>query len=151
MISNKHILTILSLIILAANMTQAKSVYVINDTYALEMQAYKVEDANLVYQIDYHFVSEDWGPVGLAIDESEYGQFLFATYESGNEIELVNAKTMAYVDTVTATGASSLAGIVVDQGKQKLYVVGRGTKYLYVYNWDPNIPELVQDGNRIER
>jgi len=72
----------------------ARSVYVISDTEASEMRAYKVEDANLVYQIDYDFVSETWGPVGIAIDESDYGQFLFVTFENQDEIELVNAKTM---------------------------------------------------------
>ncbi len=57
---------------------------------------------------------------------------------------------MEYVDTVTATGASNLAGIVVDQGRQKVYVVDRGDKYLYIYNWYPNISELVPDGDPVE-
>lgn len=103
MIPKKHALTILSVIILAASMTHAKSVYVINDTGSSEMQAYKVEDTNLVYQIDYHFASEDSGAVGLAIDESEYGQFLFATFETSEKIEVVNAKTMEYVKIGTVT------------------------------------------------
>jgi len=96
MISHKHSLTIVSLILLAASTAEARSVYVINNTDASEMRAYKVEDANLVHQTeaDYDFVSETWGPVGLAIDESDYGQFLFATFETSNEIELINAKTM---------------------------------------------------------
>lgn len=53
MISYKNILIILSAIIFAASMAKAKSVYVINDTDASEMRAYKVEDANLVHQINY--------------------------------------------------------------------------------------------------
>lgn len=120
MISNKHILTILSLIILAASVAWAKSVYVINDTGSSEMHAYKVEDANLVYQTDYHFVSEDWGPVGLSIDESDYGQFLFATFESQNLVELVNAKTMEYLDTITALNATNRTGIAVNADKKNL-------------------------------
>ncbi|MDH4240780.1 MAG: hypothetical protein OEW48_14570, partial [Phycisphaerae bacterium] len=147
MISKKHILTILSLIILAASasVTEAKSVYVINDTDASEMRAYKVEDSNLVYQIDYHFVSEAWGPVGLTIDESDYGQFLFATFESGNEIELINAKTMQYVDTVETPQANNLAGIVVDKGKSKVYAVKRYTNHLYIYSWNRISKELTLD------
>jgi len=96
----KAILLIVSLIILITTIpAKARSVYVINDTDASKMRAYKVEDANLVHQTDadYDFVSHTWGPVGLAIDESEYGQFLFATFESENEIELINAKTMQKV------------------------------------------------------
>jgi len=133
----------LSLIILAASMTQARSVYVINDTDTSKMYAYKVEDANLVYQTDYHFVSEDWGSVGLAIDESEYGQFLFATFETSDKIEVVNAKTMEYVDTVKAIGASNIAGIVVDQ--DKVYVIDRGENHLYIYSWDAENKQISLD------
>ncbi|GAI85197.1 unnamed protein product, partial [marine sediment metagenome] len=60
------------------------------------------------------------------------------------------AKSMEYVDVVTATGASNLAGIVVDQSKQKVYVVDRWGNKLYIYNWYPKIPELVLDGDPIE-
>ena len=153
----KPILEIVSIIILVTTFTgiaDAKSVYVISDTGTWEtdtpiIQAYRIQDNNLVYQTDYNCVHPL--AIGLAIDTDS--EFLFITHEEyypypGNVIELINAKTMEYVDTVEATGASNLAGIVVDPGKQKVYAVDRGTKYLYVYNWDPNIPELVQNGNR---
>ena len=146
--SHKHVFKALILTILVLTIyetTYAKSVYVINDTGSSEMQAYKVEDANLVYQTDYHFVSEVWGPVGLAIDESGYGQFLFATFESKNEIELINAKTMQYVDTVTAPQANNLAGIVVDKDKSKVYIINRETNHLYVYSWNRMTKELTLD------
>jgi len=124
---------------------QAKSVYVINDTEYSEMQAYKIDGASLTYQTQYDFVSEDWGPVGIAIDESDWGQFLFVTFEDTSEIELVNAKTMQYVDTVTAPQAKNLAGIVVDQGKDKVYVIDRGENHLYVYSWDAENKVLTLD------
>ncbi|MHC4633445.1 MAG: hypothetical protein ACYS9C_19540 [Planctomycetota bacterium] len=125
----------------------ARSVYVISDTEASKMQAYKVEDANLVYQIDYHFVSETWGPVGIAIDESEHGEYLFVTFEGDNIIELVNAKTMEYVDVATTPGATNLSGIEMNMSKNKLYAVNRYTNHLYSYSWNPATKILTPDFN----
>jgi len=131
MISYKHFLSISLLIILVLTLTQttqAKSVYVINDTITSQLQAYKIEDSNLVWQADYVCKTEPtggMGAVGLAIDESQYGQFLFVTFEGTNKIELVNAKTMiSEQNPVTVTGVTNLAGIAFDQGSEKLYKIG---------------------------
>lgn len=126
MISQKRILRILSVIILALTFTQttqAKSVYVITDTEDSNLAAYKIEDANLVWQTNYICASHpggDTGAVGLAIDESEYGDFLFVTFEGSNIIEMVNAKTMVSEENpVTEPNATNLAGIAFDQTKTK--------------------------------
>lgn len=104
-----------------------KSVYVINDTLTSRIQAYKIEGTGLVWQKDYICQSAPGGgvgSVGLTIDSSEYGQFLFVTFEESGEIELVNAKTMVSEENpVTVPGASSLAGIAFDKSKQKLYKI----------------------------
>jgi predicted outer membrane repeat protein len=148
MISKIHTLTILSLIILAASVTHARSVYVINDTEFSQLQAYKIEDTNLILQADYICRSDPCGSagaVGLAIDESEYGEFLFITFEHEDKIELVNAKTMQYIETVTVPQASNLVGIVVDKGKSKVYTVNRYTNHLYIYSWNRMTKELTLD------
>ena len=156
MLLGKKLIAILSITIIftiLTGTTLAKSVYVISDTTDSNLAAYKIDGSSLVHQTNYICQSHPgggMGAVGLAIDESEYGQFLFVTFEDENIIELVNAKAMQYVDVVTATGASNLAGIVVDQGRRKVYVVDRRKKYLYVYYWYPRIPELVLDGERVE-
>lgn len=144
-------LALMCLITTLSGTTEARSVYVISDTTTWSdepsiIQAYDVQDSNLVYQTDYETVGRL--AIGLAIDTDS--EFLFITFEQENEIELVNAKTMQYVDTVTAPGASDLAGIVYDSTRQKVYVVDRADKYLYVYNWYPAIPSLVLDGDPIE-
>jgi len=147
--SRKRILIILLLIfpvIGFSNTAKAKSVYVVRDTgtYVGDdsyLHVYDIQDINLVSQIDYKTVNQP--AIDLAIDiDSKY---LFVTFENDNKIEVVNAKTMEYVDTVTATGASDLAGIVIDRGKQKVYTVDRRTPNLYVYSWYPRIPQLVLD------
>ncbi len=113
MTSCKHtILSLLWIIAAASNAGWAKSLYVINDTEALTLQAYKIEGANLLWQVEYTCVSQvSVGAVGVALDESEYGTFLFVTFEDENKIELVNAELMEYVGTVTAPQAYNLAGI----------------------------------------
>ena len=101
----------------------AKSVYVIRNTETSQIYAYKVNGTNLIYQTDYNCVldpPDDAGAVAIAIDESDFGDFLFVTFESSDEVEIVNAKTMQYVDTVIAPGANNLAGVVFDQGRQKV-------------------------------
>jgi parallel beta-helix repeat protein len=153
-LGKKPAVLIVSVIVLITTLSptaEAKSVYVVADTGTADedipvIQAYDIEDANLVLQAKYQTVHPL--AIGLAIDPQR--GFMFVTHEETNKIEIVNAKAMEYVDTIIAGGATDLAGIVFDQGKQKVYVVDRGKKYLYVYDWYPNIPELVQDGNRIE-
>ena len=120
----------------------ARSVYVINDTHSSILQAYKIDGNSLTYQIGYTCLSDPLGSigaVGIAIDESDYGNFLFVTIEDQDEIELVNAKFMEFVDVVTAPGATNLAGIAMDKGKNKLYAVDRYTNHLYSYSWNRNL------------
>ena len=147
----KKILVAVSVIMICIIVNAAnagKSVYVISNTKTSEIQAYKIEDSNLVYQTNYICQldpSGSTGAVGLAIDESEHGNFLFATFEGLNEIELVDAESMQYVDVVEAPQASNLAGITVDKGKRKVYIIDRETKNLYVYSWDAENRELTLD------
>ena len=133
------------------SISQAKSVYVINDTVESELQAYKIDGANLIYQAGYICRFDPaglTGAVGLALDESEYGEFLFVTFEGQNEIELVNAKTMEYVDVLEVPdpyGSLDLAGIVIDKSRRKVYMIDRPTNHLYVYSWNAENRELTLD------
>ena len=147
-----HGLLIAVLFINSCGIAQAKSVYVINNTITSQLRAYKVDGTSLAYQTDYNCESvpgSGVGAIGIAIDESEYGGFLFVTFEhlttSINWIEVVDAKTMRYVDTVTAAGASNLAGIVVDKGKSKIYAMDRYTNRLFSYSWEPSSKTLTPD------
>ena len=92
----------------------AKSVYVINDTEVSTLRAYKIADTNLIYQKDYHcesFPLRNKGAVGLTLDESEYGDFIFATVEDTDLIEIIDAKSMQFAGLANICGASNLAGI----------------------------------------
>ena len=144
MSSKKLIVGITSVIIvcvmLISTANAGKSVYVISSTNANKVQAYKVDANSLTYQTEYDTTYSY--PVGIAIDESEYGQYLFLTFENQDEIEVVDAKSMQYVDTIIAPQASDLAGLVFDGSKDKLYTINRDDGHLYVYSWDAENREL---------
>ena len=104
---------VLILIVLSESSYATKSVYVINDTRTSNLRAYKIEGSTLIYHADYTCLydpAEVLGAIGIAIDESRYGKFLFVTFEESNVIEIINAKTMQYADSAIATGALDLAG-----------------------------------------
>jgi hypothetical protein len=62
---------------------------------------------------------------GIAIDESEYGDFFFVTFEGQDYIELVNAKTMILEQNpVVVPNASNLAGIALNSAKKNLNKTG---------------------------
>ena len=94
--------------------TQAKSLYVISDIHGepTPLQAYDIAaDGSLTFQDEYDIPRYSvYGPVGIAIDSNS--EILFVTYEYSNVIQLVDAKTMVEIGTITAPGAENLAGIV---------------------------------------
>jgi len=134
------IFCLLTCVTLVSTVQAGKSVYVISNTNARKVQAYKVDANSLTYQTDYDTTYSS--PVGIAIDESEYVQYLFLTFENQDEIEVVDAKSMQYVDTIIAPQATNLAGLVFDDSKDRLYVINRPTNLLYVYSWDAENREL---------
>lgn len=125
----------------------AKSLYVIADINAYQnipIQAYDIQGTNLVHQYTGYIPDRDGGAVGLTIDTDS--EFLFVTFEFSGTLDMVDATTMIRVGQVVAPEANNLAGIVVDQGKSKVYAVDRGTSKLYVYDWDASVPSLTLEG-----
>lgn len=140
-------------VVLCTPLFAKKSVYVISDTGNTVtdipiIQAYEIQGTSLSLKTEYGCMHPL--AIGVTIDESESGQFLFVTHEGyeqnpGDEIEIVNAKTMQYVDMVIAPGATNLAGIAMDVGKSKLYAVDRFTNNLYSWSWDRISKRLTPD------
>ena len=122
----------------------AKSVYVIagiNSYPNTPIRAYNINpDGTLTYQAEYGVPAYAGGAVGLAIDTAS--ETLFVTYEVSNVIQLVDARTMTGIGSVTAPGAYDLAGIVMDEKKNLLYTVDRYSSNLYVYRWDATTKTL---------
>ena len=69
---------------------------------------------------------------------------LFVSTEGSGYLTVIDAKTMTSLGSpVLAPGAYDLAGIIMDEGKQLLYTVDRGTDQLYVYTWDATAKTLI--------
>ena len=133
------------LVIAMAGTASAKSLYVNRDLNANSpIRAYDIQPAPtyLVYQND--SVPTRYGGVGLAIDTDS--EILFVTFEFSGTLDIVDAKTLGILGNVTAPGASNLAGIVVDQDKQRVYTVDRNTNHLYVYDWNATTQTLTLNG-----
>ncbi|NQS89678.1 DUF11 domain-containing protein [Patescibacteria group bacterium] len=147
--------SVVTLFILATAMVGCsfgKSLYVIADMNAwpdVPVNAYNIEAGGypLSYQTTHLIEDRDGGPVGIAIynDPNGDGDFsdarLFVTYEFSDTLTVFKAEDLDALSDITATGASDLAGIVVDQGKKLVYCVDRETQNLYVYDADTFTPQ----------
>ena len=140
-----------------------KSLYLVSDHHAdpTSINAYNIPSAGhpLTFQSTYFVNSLGIGASGLAMynDPNGDGQFddalIYVTYEHSGGIEVFRAKDLAYVNTIS-TGALDLAGIVVDQAKERIYTVDRYTTNLYVYdanNFAPigTLPIMLNTSNAI--
>ena len=131
------------LIACSAPKARAKSVYAIINHQSDIIGAYKIDANQIDYQAEIQAPQHDIRAIDLAIDSGS--SCIFITYEGSNIIEIMNAKTLEHEGSVIATGASNLAGIVFDEARQKLYVVGRETDNLFVYFWNANAKTLTPD------
>jgi len=141
--SGSHLVAVLfTLAVAAAATAEAKSLYVNRDLNANSpIRAYDIQGSNLVFQKD--STPTRYGGAGLAIDTDS--ETLFVTFETYGDLDIVDARTLAVLGRVAAPGANNLAGIVVDQDKQKVYTVQRETNHLYVYSWDAVNKTLTND------
>jgi OOP family OmpA-OmpF porin len=137
-----------SLVAAFSTAVSAKSMYVIANINAnptpLETYDIQLAPTYLVFQATAGVPALAGGAVGLALDDASAK--LFVTYEVSNTIQLVDATTFAVLSQTTAPGASNLAGIVVDQGNNKVYTVDRETDHLFVYSWTSATNTLTLDG-----
>jgi uncharacterized repeat protein (TIGR01451 family) len=126
---------------------EAKSLYVIADINAspTPIHAYDIQGNRLVFQAAYTIPSIAGGAVGITIDT--ISSTLFVTYEGSNTIQLVDAVHFTPLQSIEAPGADNLAGIVVDQKKQKVYAVDRRRMVVYAYSWDGSTRELTLEPN----
>jgi len=107
---------------------QATSVYAITSHTTSTVQIYEIDGD----QLDWQFKKENFphyslGAVDLAIDSDS--DMLFASYESLGNIQLVNAKTMAPVTSVSTP--APIAGITYDKTNQRLLAIKRQYNDLY--------------------
>ncbi|KQC03719.1 MAG: hypothetical protein APR53_04595 [Methanoculleus sp. SDB] len=137
----------MALMLIIAAPAAAKSMYVIGAINAANapILSYNLNpDGTFTYQTTTNVDQHNLGPNGIAIDTDS--GVLFITYESSSVIEIVDATTMVGLGQTAAPGASNLAGVVVDQSKQKVYTIQRSSNKFYVYTYDPVTKTLSLDG-----
>jgi hypothetical protein len=132
-------ITIMLTMVVLAGPASAKSLYVICDQDSsvnppTPVRAYRINaNGTLTYQTQ-TMVPDVTGAVGLGIDSTS--ATLFMSVEYFGTFQIYDALTMHNLGSVTAPGASDLAGIVMDEKKNRLYTVDRDTANLYVYQWN---------------
>ena len=133
---------VLTLLLVGAGTVSAKSLYVNGNLNANSpISAYDIQGNNIVFQLT--STPTRYGGAGLAMDTDS--ETLFVSFEGSGTFDIVNAKTLAKMGQVTAPSAGNLAGIVVDQDKNKVYTVNRGYTYIYIYSWDASTKTLTLD------
>jgi DNA-binding beta-propeller fold protein YncE len=122
-----RLICIFILIFLITSASQAKSLYIGMHNIDSKIRSYKISSDQLQYQTNAQGYSFGW--TGITLDP--YSGIAFATAEDNHNIFMLNAHTMIFEGTpIEVVGALSLAGIVFDQGKQKLYIADRQTQHL---------------------
>lgn len=123
---------------LPAGPAAAKSLYVITDqdTYSppTPVNAYLINtDGTLTPQAQ-SLIPKITSAIALAVDSASATLFMSVEY-SGN-LQILDALSLNNLGPVTAPGASDPAGIVMDENKNLLYAIERGTADLNVYQWN---------------
>ncbi len=145
--STKNIIGLLCAIIA---ITMSHSVYAEESLYVIsymdygKLEAYEIDGDDLIWQDDGYTALHD-NPVGITIHESDYGKWLFCTSEGSDKIELIDAETLVSDSIIAVPNAYDLAGIAMDTGKSKLYIVDRYTNRLWSYSWEPSAKTLTPD------
>ena len=147
---NKRIIGIMILLILAVFIakTQAtKSVFIISKhSIPSQAQAYKIDGDQVTYQaqVGIDTYNPGYGAVGNAVWSGK--ELMFVTYENSPIIVWASTKTLKKAGEFD-TAVTSLAGIAVDEGKGKIYVVKRAYDDLYIYSLDEEKNKLVLEGH----
>ncbi len=139
MYPTKNIIGLVCTIIAIAmsNLVYAEeSLYVISYMVSGVLKTYEIEGNSLILQ-NTNYTALDDAKVGITVHESDYGKWLFCTFEGLDKIELVDAETLDSDSIKTIPNATNLAGIVIDNNRSKLYAVDRYTNHLYSYSWEP--------------
>ena len=140
-------LTISVLFILAvflAGPAVGKSVYLSANHHTGQFDAWNIGSNGLVSKQATYSLHYSTDPAGIGIDavtdNDEPIMFISSEFSAG--LEIVNPVTLEYMGV--STGPSNLGGVDVDDVDNIVYALGRQTRRLYIYQWDPIAKTLTQ-------
>ena len=145
----KKLIVVLTIsIIISTSPTLARSLYVITDCAGPSdstITAYDINGDQIHYQatVDITTLNPGNGAVGNSIWSEK--EIMFVTYENSPTVAWSSTKTLEFVGR-NNTGVSSLAGVVVDTEKEKIYIMKRADSDLliYTYNQSSNTSTFLQ-------
>jgi hypothetical protein len=136
MAAKKWTLALLCVSFVSASSALAKSVFIISKhAVPSQAQAYGIVEDQVARQgqVEIDTYNPGVGAVGNAVWSER--KLMFVTYENSRMIVWSSTKDLRKVGELD-TGVTNLAGIVVDETNERIYVVRRGTDDLYIYSYD---------------
>ncbi len=147
--SLRGILYLLLICIFTQIVLAEKSVFIVSKHLnPSKAEAFSIDSSQVDYQatIDIDTLNPGNGAVGNAA-WPEKG-LMFFTYENSPKVVWASTKTLKKVGELD-TGISSLSGIAVDEGNEKIYIVQRLSDNLYVYSFDEEENTLELDNSYV--
>jgi len=141
--AQKCTLGLLLLSLLYPSSAPAKSVFIISQhAEPSQAQAHTIDGDQVSWQaqVDIDTYNPGFGAVGNAVWSDM--KLMFVTYEQSPMIVWASTKSLEKVGE-SDTGVTNLAGIVADEGNERIYVVRRQTDDLYIYSYNEASNSLV--------
>ena len=124
----------------------AKSVFIISNHNNSVVEAFKIDANHVEFQGIGYLFQGTGGAVGIDVWPTK--ELMFVTYEGTRVISWSSTNTLQNVGEFnTGISGDGLAGIIIDQNKEKIFVAKRGTNLLYVYSYDDVNNTLISNGS----
>lgn len=104
----------------------------LNAVFKFPLQVYTPTPSGPILLDSWDVTNREIGPVGLAIDH--INEHLFISYEMSDSIDAIDARDGTFLGSIYLYGTSDLAGMVVHQSREELYVVDRYQPNVFVFD-----------------
>ncbi len=133
---------------IACGPAAAKSVYLISrtDTSPTPVAAYDLLPAPAHLALQYQTSMPRVGTAATVLAVDATTNRLLIANSGTPQLQVMNPITLRAVGTVTATGMTEIAALVIDGPRGRVYALESDTNRLFVYAWDPLTPALTPDG-----
>lgn len=143
MAAKKWTLALLCVSFVSPSSALAKSVFIISKhAVPSQAQAYGIVGDQVARQgqVEINTYNPGFGAVGNSVWSDR--ELMFVTYENSRKIVWSSTKDLRKVGE-SDTGVTNLAGIVVDETNERIYVVRRETDDLYIHSYEEASNSLI--------
>jgi len=126
-----------------------KSVFIIsNHNVPSKAEAFEIDGDQIYFQSMFEIDNYNPGIGAVGIDIWPEKELMFVTYENSGTVTWSSTKTLQFVGRYD-TGVPNLAGVVVDNEKEKIYIMHRPFADLLIYRYDQGLNTLVYESTQI--